>query len=80
LQDRSGVLALGVGDVIDGAECNRCQLVDMLRNGKPFDFGVPTRGEHRDAKVIEHRTTTDDRLSTRIVCARDCSVPIDEQA
>src|SRR5271166_7125886 len=78
-QYRGGAVALGAGDVIYGTEFNRCQLVRVVRVGKPFDFRVPTRSQHGDTKVIEHGATTDDRFSTRIVRAWNCSVTIDEQ-
>ena len=79
LQNRLGTVTLGVGDVIDEAEFNRCQMVGVFWVGKPVDSRVPTRSEHGDTKVIERCATTDDRFSTRIVCPRNCSVTIDEQ-
>src|SRR5271166_6146234 len=79
-QYRVGAVALGAGDVIYGTEFNRCQLVRVVRVGKPFDSRVPTRSQHGDTKVIEHCATTNECLSTRIVCARYRPVTIDEQA
>ena len=80
LQNRVGAVALGVGDVIDRTEFDRCQVIGVIRVGEPFDYRVPTRSKHGDAKVIEHSAATDDRFSTRTVRSRHRPVTIDEQA
>ena len=80
MQDRVGAVALRTGDVLDGTEFDRGQMVAVIGIGKPFDFRAPTRGEHGDPKVIERGATAEDRFPAGRVCARHRSVAVDKEA
>src|ERR1700757_281056 len=78
-QYRVGAVTLGGGDVMSGSEVERSEMVAVIRVGKGVDVGVPSRGGHRDPKMIEDRAAADDRLAARPVGRAHDSFVVSEQ-
>src|ERR1700692_2509053 len=78
-QYRVGAVAFGGGDVMSGSEVERSEMVAVIRGGEGVDVGFPSRGGHRDPKMIECSAAADDRLAARPVGRAQDSFVVGEQ-